>query len=156
MVGMSSADPIRDLAHDHSDLNRRVLELGAMIGGRRTGRTGCDKGLVEMLSELREDLFLHFAREEEGFFPYVAEHLPELAEQVNAMAVAHDAICGALARMCHMAASEAKPTTLRAVFERFESAYAGHANSEAELLRSLDGRLDADQRTQLAVLVRGL
>jgi iron-sulfur cluster repair protein YtfE (RIC family) len=150
---MSSADPIRDLAHAHADLNRRVLELAAMIRGRHLGR---EPALVEMLSELRENLFLHFAREEEGFFPFVAEHMPELAERVNAMAVAHDAICGALARMCHMAASEAPPATLSAVFERFESAYAGHASSEAELLRSLEGRVDADQRTQLAALVRGL
>jgi iron-sulfur cluster repair protein YtfE (RIC family) len=150
---MSDADPIRELAHDHADLNRRVLELGTAIRERRKER-GAD--LVHMLSELREHLFLHFAREEEGLFPFVSDAFSELVEQVNAMAVAHDAICGAIARMFHMASSEAKPTTLRAVFERFASAYAAHAKSEADLLKSLEGRLDADQRTKLAALVRGL
>jgi iron-sulfur cluster repair protein YtfE (RIC family) len=150
---MSDADPVRELAHDHADLNRRVLEVGAMLDGMRVGR---DAKLVEALAELREHLFLHFAREEEGLFPFVAEHVPELGDRVHAMAVAHDAICGALARMCHLASSEAKPLALRAVFERFESAYAAHSSFEAELLRSLEGRLDADQRTQLAALVRGL
>lgn len=149
---MSEDDPIRELAHDHADLNRRVLELGAMI--HRDRRTGSD--LMDALSELREHLFLHFAREEEGLFPFVGEQLPDLAEHVHQMAVAHDAICGALARMFHMASTEARAVTLLAVFERFETAYAAHAKSETDLLRSLEGRLDADQRSQLAALVRGL
>lgn len=150
---MSTSDPVSDLAHDHAELNRRVLDLGAIIGGRRAAR---EPTLATRLSDLREHLFLHFAREEEGLFPFVAEQLPELAQQVDAMALAHDAICGALARMCHMAASEAQPSALLRVFERFEAAYATHASSEGELLRTLEGRLDADQRTQLAALVRGL
>lgn len=150
---MSDADPVRELTHDHADLNRRVLEVGAMIAGRRTEPDGA---LVAHLSELREHLFLHFAREEEGLFPFVAEELPELAEHVNAMSIAHDAICGGLARMIHMASTEAKPIMLLNLFERFEAAYAQHATVEAELLRSLQGRLDADQLTRLAALVRGL
>jgi iron-sulfur cluster repair protein YtfE (RIC family) len=150
---MSKVDPVRELAHDHADLNRRVLDLGAMIGGRGTGST---TELVEAIAELREQLFLHFAREEEGLFPFVAEHVPELADQVDVMAVAHDAICGALARMVHIASSDDKPAALRAIFERFESGYADHASAEAELLRRLEARLDADQRDRLAEIVRGL
>jgi hypothetical protein len=150
---MSMTDPIRELAHDHADLNRRVLALREMIGGHGAGR---DVRLVESLSDLREHLFLHFAREEEGLFPFVADHMPDLADRVEAMAVAHDAICGALARLLHMASSEAPPPVMRSVFERFETAYAAHAGAEAELLRSLERRLDADHRAALAALVRGL
>jgi iron-sulfur cluster repair protein YtfE (RIC family) len=149
---VSTADPIGDLAHDHADLNRRVLELGAIVSGRRKPQTS----LITSLSELREQLFHHFAREEEGLFPFVSEHFPEVADQVHTMAIAHDAICGAVARMFHLASTEAKPSAIRAVFDRFESAYATHANVETELLRGLDGKLDADQRTQLALLVRDL
>lgn len=150
---MSDVDPVGDLAHDHADINRRVLEVGAVIAGRRVESPAW---LAASLSELREHLFLHFAREEEGLFPFVAEEIPELTERVHAMAVAHDAICGGLARMIHMAATEAKPIVLHNVFERFEATYAAHAAAEAELLRTLEGRLDADQRTRLAALVNGL
>lgn len=150
---VSTDDPIRDLTHDHADLNQRVHELAALIEGRRPVR---EASLITMLMELREHLFLHFAREEEGLFPFVSEQIPDLTDQVQAMAVAHDAICGAVARMVHLASVEARLPTLALVFARFQSAYASHAKTEADLLRSLQGRLDADQRTQLAMLVRGL
>jgi iron-sulfur cluster repair protein YtfE (RIC family) len=101
-------------------------------------------------------LFLHFAREEEGLFPLVSESVPDLADQVHAMALAHDAICGGLARMCHLAATNAELPTVLAVFTRFETAYASHAEVEAKLLHTLSGRLDPEQRARLAELVRGL
>ena len=148
-----STDPIHELVHDHADLNRRVLELGAVVAQLRPDR---DASLVGLLSDLREHLFLHFAREEEGLFPFVAEQLPELADQVGAMAVAHDTICGAVARMVHQSTVDPTPRVLRALYERFEQAYATHARNEAELLQRLDGGLDPAQRTQLAELVRGL
>ncbi|HEU4730248.1 MAG TPA: hemerythrin domain-containing protein, partial [Kofleriaceae bacterium] len=92
-------DPVEELVHDHADINRRVLALGTAIRALDRNRgNGMALALVNRLSELRELLFLHFAREEEGLFPFVAEAVPELAEQVQAMAVAHDAICGGLAR----------------------------------------------------------
>lgn len=149
---MTTADPVGDLAHDHAELNGRVLELGAIVSGRRKP----ESSLVMSLSELREQLFLHFAREEEGLFPFVSQQFPDLADQVHTMAVAHDAICGAVARMFHLASAEAAPSAFRAVFDRFEAAYATHAIAESELLRNLEGRFDADQRTQLALLVRDL
>lgn len=154
---MATDDPIRDLTHDHGDLNRRVLELGALVGGRGgNGIGGGGERALAALRELREDLFLHFAKEEEGLFPFVAERLPELAEQVHAMASAHDAICGALARMVHLATAGGEPTLLGAMFERFEASYAAHARAEAELLGELERRLDAAARAQLAALVAGL
>jgi iron-sulfur cluster repair protein YtfE (RIC family) len=150
-------DPIQDLAHDHTDINRRVLALGSAV--RALGRDdgdGMALALVTRLGELRELLFLHFAREEEGLFPFVSETVPDLAEQVHAMALAHDAICGGLARMNHLAAANAEIATIAAVFSRFEIAYASHAEIEAEILHTLGVRLDPEQRERLAVLVRGL
>jgi iron-sulfur cluster repair protein YtfE (RIC family) len=150
-------DPIQDLAHDHADINRRVLALGAAVRALdRDDGDGMALALVTRLGELRELLFLHFAREEEGLFPFVSEAVPDLAEQVHAMAVAHDAICGGLARMYHLAAANTEIATIIAVFTRFEGAYASHAEVEAEILHTLGGRLDRAQREQLAALVRGL
>jgi hypothetical protein len=155
MIAMK--DPLEDLAHDHADINRRVFAAGAAIRA-----LDCEDGnglalaLVSRLDELRELMFLHFAREEEGVFPFVAEAVPELADQVHAMAVAHDAICGGLARLCHLAAANAEPTALRPLFVRFETAYARHAEFEAQLLHALGTQLGAEERARLAELVRGL
>lgn len=150
-------DPVQDLVHDHADINRRVFALGTTIRALdRDGGDGMALALVTRLGELRELLFLHFAREEEGLFPMVAEMVPDLADQVHAMEIAHDAICGGLARMYHLAASNTELTTIIAVFQRFEAAYAKHAEVEAELLASLSRRLDPDQRKRLAELVAGL
>jgi hypothetical protein len=147
----TSGDPVHDLVHDHADLNRRVLELGASLAGHPTPAP-----LSSALEELREHLFLHFAREEEGLFPLVSEWIPELAEQVLAMVGAHDAVCGALARMIYMARAETDAAALPGLLARFQTTYADHARDEAELLQRLDASLDATQRAQLAELVRGL
>jgi iron-sulfur cluster repair protein YtfE (RIC family) len=150
-------DPVQELVHDHADINRRVLALGSAIRAldRNEGR-GMALALTAQLGELRELLFLHFAREEEGLFPFVSETVPELAEQVHAMSTAHDAICGGLARMYHLAAANADLAVMTAVFSRFETAYGSHAETEGELLRQLTARLDAAQRARLSELVAGL
>lgn len=150
-------DPVEELVHDHTDINRRVLALGAAIRALdRNDGDGMALALVRRLGELRELVFLHFAREEEGLFPFVAETVPELASQVHSMALAHDAICGGLARMYHLASANAELELILAVFLRFEASYASHAETEGELLRQLTGLLDHAQRAQLAELVRGL
>ena len=146
-------DPIHELTHDHADLNRRVIELGTLVRGLVGSGT---RTLAGPLGELREMLFLHFAREEEGLFPFVAETVSELSDQVQEMAVAHDTICGALARMCYLASFDADASSVTALFERFEQAYAGHAKTEADLFRKLDARLDVQQRRRIAALVAGL
>ncbi len=149
---MTVADALDELAHDHADLNRRVLEIGKLLAGDAIDP---DSQADQLLIELREELFFHFAREEEGLFPFVSERVPELASSIDAMATAHDAICGVVARMCHMVKTSTV-VTMRQLFERFELAYAQHAKLEAELLRQLTAKLDADQRLALAELVRGL
>ena len=150
-------DLVQDLVHDHADINRRVLALGSTIRAlARDDGHGMALALVARLGELRELLFLHFAREEEGLFPFVAEAVPELADRVHAMALAHDAICGGLARMYHLSSTNAELGLITAVFARFEAAYASHAETEAELLKTLSARLDPDQRARLWELVRGL
>lgn len=129
-------DPVLLMTHDHGEINRRVLALGIQV--RALGRTGSTSApLAGPVGELREQLFTHFAREEEGLFPFVLEAVPELAEQVRVMEVAHDTICGALSRMCHLAATDAPLAAIAAVLDRFENVYAVHAEAEHEVLESL-------------------
>lgn len=150
-------DPIDDLTHDHADINRRVLAIGmALRALDRDGGDGLARALLKHVGELRELVFLHFAREEEGLFPFVADAVPDLVASVQDMSVAHDAICGALARVYHLAEASAGISAITAVFTRFEAAYASHAETEAEFLRKLAASLAPAQRDQLAALVHGL
>lgn len=148
---MTVEDALEELAHDHEDINRQVLDIGARLASNEVAVASKAR-----LDDLREQLFLHFAREEEGLFPFVVDHFPDLADRVRQMETAHDAICGAVARMCHLLAAGQNLIQLRPLFDRFELAYAGHAKVEAELLHSLRKRVDADQRLALAELVRDL
>ena len=150
-------DPVRQLGHDHADINRRVLILASIMAElERGGRVPVPESLVAALDALREALFLHFAREEEGLFPFVIEALPELGTQVREMETGHDAICGALARMFELARAKTEVTAIAPLFHRFETAYAEHARVEAAVLQVLAERLDDAQRVRLAALVKGL
>jgi hemerythrin len=144
-------DPISQLTHDHGELNRRVIALGVQL----QKQPDVDS-LIAPLRELREQLFLHFAREEEGLFPFVGEHVTEVADQIHAMEIAHDTICGALARMVHLAQTGSSLAMISQLFDRFEHAYAAHARTEGELLALLATKLDGEQRMRLATLVEGL
>ena len=144
------SDPVHELAHDHGEINGRVLALGKQLAQAVPG------DLNTPLTELRDLLFLHFAREEEGLFPFVADAVPDLAGIVRQMEIAHDTICGTLARMVHLAATQGTVPTIAALFERFQVLYSEHSTTEASLLSSLDKRLDRSQRDQLASLVSGL
>jgi hypothetical protein len=146
-------DAVLELVHDHAALNRRMLDIAARV---RALDGASVPQLVAPLRELREALFLHFAREEEGLFPFVADNVAELAPRVDAMALAHDAICGALVRMLHLASTGGALDAIARLHERFEQAYADHSAAEAALLEALQSRLDPGQRAQLAALVDGL
>jgi iron-sulfur cluster repair protein YtfE (RIC family) len=148
---MVSDDPVHALVHDHAELNRRVLELEPLLSKRWSLLP-----LVPLLQDLREQMFLHFSREEEALFPLISEWFPDLADQVPAMVTAHDAICGGIARMIHAASTEAEVAQFHGMLMRFEKVYSEHNRREVELLQKVDARLDAAQRTQLAELVKSL
>lgn len=148
-------DPVATLVHDHAAINRILLELSREMEALRRGDE-VSPDFADELHALRDLLFLHFAQEEEGLFPFVAEALPALSEQVQSMAAAHDGICGGLSRLIHMLETQADRTTTLSVFERFELAYAEHAHLETQLLTVVDRDVSPAQRAQLAELVRGL
>lgn len=148
-------DATNELHHDHRELNRHVLMVGGALRALHRDAGAHDQLLTE-LEELSELLYTHFAREEEGLFPYIGSSVPDLADSANAMATVHDAICGALARSLHLARTGAAASAIGAAYERFENAYASHAALETMLLDDLSARLDAEQRAELLKLLQAL
>jgi iron-sulfur cluster repair protein YtfE (RIC family) len=159
---MASSDPLDELAHDHGQLSVLVFEvLNALESKTASPRPVEQRWLRDHLIELREALLLHFAREEEGLFPFVGQHFPEAASRVAAMEVAHDGMCGSVTRMAYLAeqAADAFPRHLQAIaasFMRFLDGYVSHSRVESELIEELAGRLDTEQRATLAELIRGI
>ncbi|MEI7742245.1 MAG: hypothetical protein WCK58_00690 [Chloroflexota bacterium] len=89
---------------------------------------------------------------------YLGARLPDERGAIAAIETAHDAICGALSRMNHLAsrglADHVEP--LAALFERFAAGYAAHAREERAFLRRVGARLDDAQRAEVTELVKGL
>jgi Hemerythrin HHE cation binding domain len=153
---MVPPDPLDQLAHDHGQLSVLVFEILHALEGEQTPPPPVEQGwLRDHLVELREALLLHFAREEEGLFPFLAQHFPEAAPRVEAMSLAHDGICGSVTRMAYLA--EQRSESLAAIaptFRRFLEGYMSHSRLESELVQDFAGRLDAEQRAVLADLIR--
>jgi iron-sulfur cluster repair protein YtfE (RIC family) len=154
------SNPVEAFGHTHEHLNDLVLEVGRLIrsteGGDRRDRLGA------ALERLRDELLEHFAREEEGLFPYIRAHLPSKAEAVDRLERAHDSVCGAIVRLAHLSGAEhagvegCPSDALAGLHERFERGYAQHARDEAALLDELEVLLDERHRTELADRLRGL
>jgi hypothetical protein len=138
---------LHSLEHDHTTLSKAVAELRAEAAAERPGFP--DDEFIGKLQKLAEELFEHFAREEEGLFPFILEVLPDQAESIAQMQAAHDRICGAASRIAQLGDRPNAPLAL-SLFRRFDAEYTGHAQREAEFLRSLWTRLTEAQRTQLA------
>jgi hypothetical protein len=150
-------DPLEALEHDHAALNERVLALGpllAKIDGDDRAQAATDLGVH--LVALRDDLFLHFAREEDGLFPYLVEIAPDLEPSVTELLTMHDEICGTVARLVHIAADELRLDVMLPLFDRFELAYVRHAQAERRILETAAARLAPAQRRDLAAVVAGV
>jgi hypothetical protein len=128
---VASTDPLEAFEHDHAALNEQVLRLGPVLAELERGdRAAAAAAFGEHLVALRDELFLHFAREEEGLFPYLAGVAPELERAVADLIAMHDEICGAVARMVHVVGSQPRLDVLLPLFDRFEVAYAQHSQAE--------------------------
>jgi hypothetical protein len=152
-------DPIGEFEHAHGDLTKLALAIGAELRDERgepreiSGPTR--REVLALLEKLRDELLHHFADEEEGLFPFVRRVVPAKAEVVDRLESAHDAICGAVVRLAHLASHEAYGQLI-VLYERFEEAYAKHSRDEAGLFSELAGALGAEERAELAALLRGI
>jgi len=158
---MDAPDPLLALEHDHVHLSRLVAELRQMTAEliRDDSRADLSDEVAATLSSLRDDLFEHFAREEEALFPYLADALPDLGPAIERLESAHDRICGGISRLHAIAVTgDAGLREHRALvaqlFGRFDAEYVEHARNESEFLRSLAGRLDGERRQHVRRLMK--
>jgi iron-sulfur cluster repair protein YtfE (RIC family) len=147
------SDPVATFERSHLRLSALALEVSSLV--RSTTPADASR-LSACVQSLCDGLLEHFAAEEEGLFPFVRAHVPSKAASVDELVAAHDSICGALLRLAHVARS-ARPDrrALAALFERFEVAYATHAQVEAELLAGLGRSLEPRHRAELRRLLEG-
>jgi hypothetical protein len=149
-------DGIDRLEHDHVALSQRVVAVRDAVARLQRGEEIDAPDTVAALALLADDLFEHFAREEEFLFPYILSELPDQEDAVSQMQAAHDRICGAASRIVALAERGPLAEQLALVvplFSRFDAEYTGHAQREAEFLRSLGARLTDAQRHTLAKLL---
>ena len=154
-------DPVSEFAHSHDRLSALALDLRRSVQASRAAGFTAWGILVEQLQALREELLLHFAKEEEGLFPFVRANIPSKVDAVNRMERAHDTICGTVVRLAHLVSRPpidpgAVRPSLHGLHERFERAYADHAREETELFNELGTSLDGAQRAILIELLLGL
>lgn len=159
---MAFPDPLEQLGHDHGALSALIFELLHRLETTPAPPAPMDqRWLRDHLVELREALLLHFAREEEGLFPFLRQHFPDTSPRITAMEIAHDGMCGNVTRMAYLAEQPAAAFTrhlgtIGTSFNRFVEGYVGHSQLESELLEDLSGQVDAAQRAELAELIRGV
>jgi iron-sulfur cluster repair protein YtfE (RIC family) len=148
---------VEDLEHDHGDLNREVLALAAHVALVQGDEISLETSEVaDHLVALRDHLFLHFVREEEGLFPFLASAAPDLEDRVSDLIVMHDEICGSLARMVQIVETSVSLQALVPLFQRFQASYVRHASAERALLEEVATRLTGVQRAELAACIRGV
>jgi iron-sulfur cluster repair protein YtfE (RIC family) len=150
--------PLQELSHDHRHLSELVLEVRSLLGDGPLGEAERAE-LADAVARLHDELLVHFAREEEGLFPFVLERLSDLAARVEALRAGHDSVCGAVSRLHyaigHGTASGAE-ASWRETFSRFEALYGTHAREEISVLRDVSARLDAVARAELDAILEGL
>lgn len=139
---------LQQLEHDHTALSQQVESLRKLV------REDSREIFVSKLDAVMNDLFEHFAREEEGLFPYILEQFPDQADAIAQLQAAHDRICGAASRIAALSAEQSDLAVT--LFQRFDAEYTGHAQREAEFLRSLGARLSTDQQKALVEILRSL
>jgi iron-sulfur cluster repair protein YtfE (RIC family) len=150
-------DPVRGLEHDHVPLSETVARIRARLVKSPAREVIGDLPTLRLVEGLRDDLLAHFAKEEEGLFPFLSREVPDLARDVDRLLAGHESVCGCIVRLAHsLSVGRGAYEDIVALFERFERVYAEHSRSEVSLLRTVGTRLDETQRRELASLLDGL
>lgn len=152
-------DPIREFEHVHGHLTMLAKEIGEHLRDKQ----GQPRALSEsrrtqalaLLEKLRDELLQHFADEEEGLFPFIRKTVSVNEGVVDELERSHDAICGAIVRLAHLA-RHGVDSQLATLYDRFEQTYAAHSRQESDLFEALGRQLGDRDRAELAALLQGI
>ena len=151
--------PLSLLEHDHVHLSRQISALYAEIEALSASGKPIEPmadDIVQALVALSEDLFEHFAHEEEGLFVVVRRIAPDLAPAVISLIDAHDRICGAASRLLALRdhpATQGNIELAAALFKRLHDVYAEHSGEELALLAKVAERLGPEGQAEIAALL---
>jgi iron-sulfur cluster repair protein YtfE (RIC family) len=151
--------PSKTLENDHFRLGSEVAQLHDRITQLRADAASdaARTEVVPVIARLLEQLFAHFAREEEVLFPYLQSAGLLSPTQLAQLLSAHDRICGTAARIHGLAVasklSQDDLGLLFSLFERFESEFTAHSEFEGEFLANVASSLDSEHESHLAELL---
>lgn len=138
-----------------TSLAQRVTELAG-----RASEESVKPLLEAAIIDLREALLMHFAKEQEGLFPFVIANAQGMEKSVARLAKEHEALSAAVVRVEQVVHRKTRSRNgaepLDTALKRFNALYTNYAPTETRFLRRVDARLDDGQRLDLATLVRGL
>jgi hypothetical protein len=149
--------------HDHRDLTANVSALRGFVVALGSGDPTEDdhEAFTNQVESLLDSLIVHFDREEQGLFPFLARELPETVPALEGLESAHHAVCDPLRRIANLARDgadrfAAQWPSIAALFREFDTVYAAHARDEASFLLEFGALLDPAQRIALAELLQGI
>jgi hemerythrin HHE cation binding domain-containing protein len=150
-------NPIGELSHQHGDLTTLLIAVrDALARMRNEGGAAAGHELRDGVDALREDLLLHFAREEEALLPFVVERFPSLGARAEKLHDDHQIVCRrteALLAAANRVLDGGSLDECATALEELEEVYTRHMQTELVLLRELDESLDPSARAELRVLL---
>ena len=160
---MKKQDPLSELSHDHGHLGALVLGVQATLLRIERAELTFEEGVDELddaVEALHGALLDHFAREEEGFFPFIESHVVALRPRVEALRVDHDAVCRRLDDLSRAVRQGVRDgvgfAACLSTFEHFQELYAKHARAELAMLVDVGASLDGDARDELRGILAAL
>lgn len=148
--GRTLVTPLQELAHDHRELNDLLIAVHEAIARIEKGASKLEDELHEMtdgLEAFREELLEHFAREQEGAFPFLATRLPKARTRVDELIAQHDRIAESLDAVIQDLGKPGHTTSTSSwsqALARFESLYAEHSKSELAFFNDITAALEGD------------
>lgn len=140
------ATPLQELAHDHRELSGLLVAVHEALARIESGASKLEDEVHEMtdgLEAFREELLEHFAREQEGAFPWVAERLPAERARVDSLVAEHDRIAESINVVVKDLHTFDLVTWTQAL-ARFDALYAEHSKSELAFYRDVTTALEGD------------
>lgn len=142
--------PLQELAHDHREMSGLLVAVHEALARIENGTSKLEDELHEMtdgLEAFREELLEHFAREQEGAFPWVASRLPAERGRVDELVAQHDRIAESINAVVAELRRHGDTSDLaawRQALSRFDALYAEHSKTEHAFFSDVTAALESD------------